>query len=168
MSLSIRVARPEELPSVRSARLRAYEPYESVEPTTWPDLRASILSTSDQHPGVTVLVAEIDGQLAGSVVLYPSQQDAYDGRVGALPYPEIRMLAVSGPYRKRGIGEALVSACVERAKAAGERAIGLHTGSFMESALRLYARMGFVRVPEFDFHPSPEVTVLAFRLDIAD
>jgi glutamine synthetase len=33
-------------------------------------------------------------------------------------------------------------------------------------AIRLYERMGFVRVPEFDFHPAPEVVVMAYRLDL--
>ncbi|MCL6454606.1 MAG: GNAT family N-acetyltransferase [Alicyclobacillus sp.] len=168
MSLSIRQARPEEMLSIRSARLHAYEPYAAVQPDNWEDLRQSILSTSDQDENVLVLVAEVDHQLAGSVVLYPAQQDAYDGRLAALPYPEIRMLAVSEGYRKQGIGEALVKACVECARSRGEHAVGLHTGSFMESALRLYSRLGFRRVPELDFHPTPDVTVMAFRLNLAE
>jgi hypothetical protein len=36
----------------------------------------------------------------------------------------------------------------------------------MDIARRMYERMGFVRVPEFDFHPAPGIVVMAYRLDL--
>jgi len=30
----------------------------------------------------------------------------------------------------------------------------------------MYERMGFVRVPEYDFHPAPGITVMAYRLQL--
>jgi hypothetical protein len=33
-------------------------------------------------------------------------------------------------------------------------------------AKRMYEKMGFRRMPEFDFHPRPEVVVMAYRLDL--
>jgi hypothetical protein len=34
----------------------------------------------------------------------------------------------------------------------------------MDVAMRLYERMGFVRAPELDFRPAPQVTVKGYRL----
>ena len=38
----------------------------------------------------------------------------------------------------------------------------------MELARGMYERMGFVRVPEYDFHPRPEMTVMAYKFDLLD
>ncbi len=36
----------------------------------------------------------------------------------------------------------------------------------MQVAKQMYERMGFVRAPELDFHPDPNVIVKAYRLDL--
>ena len=36
----------------------------------------------------------------------------------------------------------------------------------MQTALRMYERMGFVRAPELDFHPAPGFIVKGYRLDL--
>jgi hypothetical protein len=36
----------------------------------------------------------------------------------------------------------------------------------MAVARNLYEAMGFERAPEFDFHPEPDVVVMAYRFDI--
>jgi hypothetical protein len=36
----------------------------------------------------------------------------------------------------------------------------------LQVAKRMYKRMGFVRALELDFHPDPNVTVKAYRLDL--
>jgi ribosomal protein S18 acetylase RimI-like enzyme len=56
--------------------------------------------------------------------------------------------------------------CVRRCRERGIATIGLHTTETMDIARRMYERMGFVRVPEFDFHPAPGVVVMAYRLDL--
>jgi ribosomal protein S18 acetylase RimI-like enzyme len=62
----------------------------------------------------------------------------------------LRMLAVHRTARKRGIGTALVAECVARARLAGASSLGLDTSDMMSDAHRLYARLGFRRVPERD------------------
>ena len=44
----------------------------------------------------------------------------------------------------------------------------LHSTPWMEAAHRLYGSMGFVRVPERDWLPVPDVPLLAFRLALTD
>ncbi len=134
----------------------------------WDVLKNSILSDADLQENVIRLVAEIDGGIVGSVALFPAKMDAYKGLIDEQQdYPEIRMLAVSKEARGKGVAKALVNECIQRAKAKGHRYIGLHTADFMENALVLYSRLGFERLPQYDFEPSDDgVVVKAFRLKI--
>lgn len=79
--------------------------------------------------------------------------------------------------RAGGAGRALVTACIERARASGADALGLHTATFMTSAVELYQRCGFVRDPRYDITPSAVLDVedgddaphvVAYVLDLAD
>lgn len=105
------------------------------------------------------IVAEYEGTLAGSVLLYPGPE--HDSST-----PEINLLAVAPSMRGHGIASALVRECLRRARAAGAPAIGLHTTEAMVVARAMYERMGFVRAPETDIHPIPDVLVLGYRLDL--
>jgi ribosomal protein S18 acetylase RimI-like enzyme len=79
---------------------------------------------------------------------------------------EFRMLAVDPAVQRRGIGEALVRACVSRAREAGAGAIVICTRDFTVAAHRLYERLGFVRTPERDWFPEPEVPLITYRLEL--
>jgi ribosomal protein S18 acetylase RimI-like enzyme len=79
---------------------------------------------------------------------------------------EFRMLAVSPRARGRGVGEALVRACLDEARRAGARAVVLSTQPRMTAAHRIYERLGFTRIPERDWSPVPGVDLLAYRLDL--
>lgn len=81
---------------------------------------------------------------------------------------EIRMLGVRAPARGRGVGEALVNACVALAKTAGAARIVLSTEPEMTDAQRLYARLGFARVPERDWEPRPGLSLLAYALELPE
>jgi len=56
--------------------------------------------------------------------------------------------------------------CVRRVRRGGGRILSLHTTELMQTAMRMYERMGFVRAPEIDFHPAPGVTVKGYRLNL--
>ncbi|KJY47361.1 acetyltransferase, partial [Streptomyces sp. NRRL S-444] len=78
---------------------------------------------------------------------------------------EFRMLAVAREGRGRGAGEALVRACMERARAIeGVRRLVLSTTQDMVGAHRIYERLGFVRTPERDWEPVPGLTLLTYGL----
>ncbi|WP_063784376.1 GNAT family N-acetyltransferase [Streptomyces sp. SBT349] len=79
---------------------------------------------------------------------------------------EFRMLAVRGEARGRGAGEALVRACVERARRLGKRRVVLSSQSQMHTAHRLYERLGFVRTPERDWEPVPGLTLHVFAREL--
>ena len=80
---------------------------------------------------------------------------------------EFRMPAVSHEARGRGAGEALVQACIERARAAeGVVGLVLSTQEAMLGAHRIYPRLGFVSTPERDWKPIADISLLTFRLDL--
>jgi ribosomal protein S18 acetylase RimI-like enzyme len=77
-----------------------------------------------------------------------------------------RMLGVAPGAQGHGVGEALVMACVERARAAGSQAVAITTASDWTAARRLYERLGFERDPQRDFDPVPGVHLLAYVLPL--
>ena len=79
----------------------------------------------------------------------------------------IRMLAVDPQAQRRGVGRALLEACIGRGKELRRTAVVLHTTTWMTSAHRLYEASGFERVPDRDWAPVPGVHLLAYRLVLA-
>ncbi len=111
-----------------------------------------------------VLVAfDAEGGLAGGLTYVPGP-----GPYAEFDDPEgagLRMLAVAPAHRNRGVGTALVRACIERARAEGRRRLWLHTTVDMRGAQRIYRRLGFRRAPEADRH-LPEAELMAYVLDL--
>ncbi|MFS0863447.1 GNAT family N-acetyltransferase [Fredinandcohnia sp. 179-A 10B2 NHS] len=166
--MRIRNATDDELIFIREQRIAAYlEHAQAVPEEHWLALKKAISSEADSQPGVELLVCELDEKIVGSVVLFPANTDAYEGSLEELDYPEIRMLAVAPEARGKGVASALISECIQRAKAKGFKAIGLHTGDFMENAMKLYKKHGFERLPQYDFEPANDgIIVKAFRLSL--
>lgn len=80
---------------------------------------------------------------------------------------EIRTLSVSPDARGRGVGSALVDWCIDEARATGLVEILLSTLPEMTPAHRLYESRGFVRRPELDWSPFPDVLLWGFSLAVA-
>jgi ribosomal protein S18 acetylase RimI-like enzyme len=78
----------------------------------------------------------------------------------------VRGLAVGVGWQRRGVGAALVTYCIERARAEGKARVVLHTTPWMHAAQRLYPRLGFRRTPEIDFSPAPGVPLIGYTLDL--
>lgn len=164
----IRRAVENETETIKDMRLSSYSQFKNdISQEHWDILKGTLTSNGDQQAGVDIFVAEIDGHIAGSVVLFPSKSKAYEWDTEAIEYPEIRMLAVDADYRSKGIGKALVQKCIDSARQQNYKFVGLHTGSFMKDAILLYERAGFKRVPELDFVPLDDgIVVKAFRFDL--
>lgn len=164
----IRKAHENEYDEIRRGRVHAYEQYmEQLPEGHWDALSGTLSAGSEQQAGAEIFIAEAIGDVAGSVVLFPSQKAAYEWETGSLDYPELRMLAVNPLFRNQGVGKSLVLHCIQEAQEAGHRYIGLHTGEFMTDAIRLYEQLGFERVPELDFSPLDDgIIVKAFRREL--
>jgi ribosomal protein S18 acetylase RimI-like enzyme len=97
----------------------------------------------------TVLVAEVDGAVVGSVTVAPAGTPwANVARPGEL---EVRMLAVAETARRRGVAEALMAGAEEQARALGLATVVLSTNVDMYPAQRLYERLGYQRRPDRDW-----------------
>ena len=163
----IRDARPDDRGEVRALTLEAYAEYATVmTPGAWAGLERAVHAALDSQTHVHRIVAEHDGRVVGSVLLYPPSADAYGGDAHRVPWPELRLLAVSAGARGLGVGRLLVEECIQRARADGASAIGLHTSQSMGDAMRLYARAGFERVAEYDFQPEGAELVEAYVLHL--
>lgn len=81
---------------------------------------------------------------------------------------EIRTLSVAPEARGRGVGSALVDWCIEEARTTDLAEILLSTLPEMTPAHRLYESRGFVRRPELDWSPFPDVLLWGFSLALAD
>ncbi|PVU83689.1 N-acetyltransferase [Cellulomonas sp. WB94] len=120
------------------------------------EYRAELLDARRRADEATLLVAVLtpepghDAVVVGTVTLAPVgtsyAEIAEPGEV------EIRMLAVAPEARRRGVAEALVRACLREAVVLGAQRVVLSTLEAMVTAHRLYERLGFVRVPERDWH----------------
>ncbi|MGH3965853.1 MAG: GNAT family N-acetyltransferase [Pseudonocardiaceae bacterium] len=157
--LTVRPARPDELDQVGRLTLEAYVADGHANPAGF--YAAELADAARRARDAELLVAvDPDGTLLGTVtVCTPGSPLGELSRSGEL---EFRMLAVALDARRRGVGEALVTAVLQRATEIGAHRVVLSSAEEMRVAHRLYARLGFVRLPERDWQPVPGVTLLAF------
>jgi predicted N-acetyltransferase YhbS len=161
----VRDARESDREAIRDLTLRAYAEYADVmAPESWAGLSAAVEAALASNDPMQRIVADDEGALIGSVLLYPPSVRAYGDLAGEAAVPELRLLAVAREARGRGVGRALVDECVRRARREGASALGLHTSRSMAAAVQLYARMGFERAPELDFQPPGAELVEGYRL----
>jgi GNAT superfamily N-acetyltransferase len=117
-----------------------------------------------------VLVAvdmAVGPELVGCVTFVPDPSSTW--AEGLMPDEAgVRMLAVEPAAQGRGVGGALLDACVARARRLGRTGLFLHSTPWMQAAHRLYEKAGFVRVEGRDWRPVPDVPLLAFRLDLGE
>lgn len=165
--LLIRDAREGDRDAIRTVTLSAYQEYaDLMPPEHWEGYRQSMLETLDEEGPAEKIVAEQDGKIVGSVLLYPAGAAAYGQEGSAAGQPEMRLLAVTPEARGQGVAGALIEECARRARQAGAAALTLHTTEMMQVALQMYERRGFMRVPELDFHPAPGVVVKGYSLPL--
>ena len=108
------------------------------------------------------VAADADDRVLGSVTWCPAGSTWRE--IARDDEGEFRMLAVAADARGRGVGEALVRACLDRARADGLSWVAISTLDLMSGAHRLYVRLGVSRVPEADWSPVNGVCLLAFRV----
>ena len=109
----------------------------------WPS-REEILTRyfKEQESGEReVLVAEIDGAVAGYVTILPSAKHGPFAEV----YPELSDFNVFEPFRNKGAGNQLLEEAEKRVKFVSSKVtlgVGLHSG--YGPAQRLYTKRGYI------------------------
>jgi len=162
--VQIRQARPAEYAAVGELTAQAYL-HDGLPDWAAPYL-AELRDAAARAAAADLLVAvDAGGTLLGTVTFTPPGSrygEITDGPAEA----GFRMLAVAAAGQRRGVGTALVLACIDRARAAGCARLRLSTAPRMAAAQRLYERLGFVRTPELDWAPS-SVALLTYVLELA-
>ncbi len=167
--LILRDAREDDREVIRQVTLAAYEQYAGLMlPEHWRAYRENILETLGAIAPANQIVAEQDGAVVGTIIFYPQGEspEAPNGNAGERKPTELRLLAVPPYARGHGIGRALMDECVRRAHAIRAPFIEIYTTELMQVAKRMYEKMGFQRVPERDWHPSPDFVVMCYHLPL--
>ncbi len=135
---------------------------------------ASAIDVEGRRTAGSVLVAELDGRVVGSITHYNDAND--EGMPVVFPpgTAGLRATAVLPEARGVGVGRRLVEACCDLGSTQGSSAIALHTAAFMTSAIVLYVRTGFVRWPQHDYRatdffrggPAQDVVATAYLRDL--
>ena len=163
---NVRDAGVEELDQVSLLIRDAYQEYQAnFSPEVWERYSRDIMDVRSRLDTSELIVAENSGRLVGAVTFYPNTSPSDQGGWPA-GWTGIRLLAVHPDARGTGIGRVLMDECLRRSRLLSATALGLHTTELMGIARGMYERMGFVRVPEYDFQAGPEVVVLGYRLDL--
>ncbi|MEU6949243.1 GNAT family N-acetyltransferase [Streptomyces sp. NPDC046316] len=167
MDLTIRAVRPEEHEALGDITARAYLDDGHLDFGEDDDYLHLLRDVTRRVAEAEVLVA-VDGAgvVLGGVTFARGGEEWAD--IAGEGEAEFRMLAVAKDARGRGVGEALVRACVERAREGGGcRRVVLSTQPRMASAHRIYERMGFVRTPGRDWTPVPGMDpLLTYALEL--
>lgn len=165
MDIIIRTAAAAEYEELGEITARAYLDDGLLDFSEDDPYLSRLRDVAGRAPDGEVLVAEHEGRLLGGVTFAPPGSPLCD--IAGPGEAEFRMLAVSPAARGRGAGEALVRACVSRARELeGVRHLVLSTTEKMLGAHRIYDRLGFVRTPERDWYPVPGLPLLTYRLEL--
>ena len=100
-------------------------------------------------PRGALLLASIDGQLAGCCALRPLDSADYPNAA------EMKRLYVRPHYRGTGLGRTLAEAALDAARQGGYACVLLDTLDEMESARALYEGLGFEEIPPYYHNPIP-------------
>lgn len=164
-SVTVRPARPADYEPVGRLTLAAYQADGQVVPGH--PYERSLVDAAARAAAGELLVAEDEttGAVVGAVLfVLPGSRYAELSRPGEA---EFRMLAVDPRAQGRGVGDSLVRACLHRAAWHRCHAVVICTRDVAVAAQRLYARIGFTRLPERDWSPMPGVRLVALRLPLA-
>ncbi|WP_433127020.1 GNAT family N-acetyltransferase [Micromonospora sp. CA-240977] len=161
----VRPAEPADFPAVARLTVAAYEADGQLKGENGYGEVLADVPTRAATGAVLVAVDEVTGAVLGSVTfVLPGTPFAELSGPGEA---EFRMLAVDPGAQGRGVGAALVRACVERAAGLGCTALVIcFRAGLADTAYRIYSRLGFVRAPEKDWSPMAGVELLGLRLEL--
>lgn len=167
-AILIRDAVSSDIEALKKVLLGAYSQYESLlDKERWDQYKADMIKAVID-PGVKArIVAELDGEIVGSVFLYPSSDAAYGLPELNIHTPIMRLLAVSREVRGLGIAKELIRASVRRSMEWGADTLHLHTNDLMYAAVRLYEQLGFERANDKDIIKGDSV-VKSYRLHLKE
>ena len=169
MSLVVRLARPEEYAQVGRVTAEAYRADGLLDPASLPVESGYEVQLADAarraREAELWVAADEDGEIVGTVTWCPPGSP-WRQLARRNDQAEFRMLSVAPAGRRRGVGRALVEACLARARRDQMTEMVIWSHPRMLGAHGLYARMGFERAYDLDGSPVPGVHLWGFRLTL--
>lgn len=110
-----------------------------------------------ENPISLWLAAEVDGVLAG----YAGSQTVFEDA-------DIMNVAVAEPFRRQGIGQALMEAMCDALRQRGVETVALEVRKSNAPAIALYEKMGFTLAgvrPNYYFKPREDALILKKKLE---
>ncbi len=117
------------------SEFRAYEPGERKDSV---ESYSKYLSEMIKSENSTLIVAEIDGRLAGLV-------EAYGGKYNRNKHSVHLVIAVLKEFWGKGIGKNLIVKCIEWAEDKNIHRLDLSVFTYNTKAIELYEKMGFAK-----------------------
>jgi GNAT superfamily N-acetyltransferase len=135
VGIDVRPAVESDLPAL----LDLYRELHPADPVLPDDVARQTWKQIQAQQGRTILVAEVDGVVAGTVdcTVLPNLTR------GARPFVQLENVVVAQSHRRRGIGARLLEATAELAKAAGCYKVQLHTALVRSAAHAFYEAAGY-------------------------
>lgn len=161
--VEIREIRDDEVDALGELTVRVYEAIGATEGGSYVVHLRDVRGRIDD--GCTVFVAVEDGRILGGTAYVPGPGEWSD-LCADEHEAEFRMLVVDPDAQGKGVGEALVRACLDLAAAQGKHRLVLLSNHMMTTAHRLYERLGFVRTPERDWFISEDVDLRCYVFTI--
>jgi ribosomal protein S18 acetylase RimI-like enzyme len=168
--MEVREVSPEEHAQVARLTLDAYlnpaedehrPPISEFEEHYGPQLE----NIQERAAKAVVLVAVEGDDILGAVTYVPGADNDY-AEFSDQDAAGIRMLAVSPAAQRRGVGRALMQACIDRARQARKRLIVLHTTQWMMPAQTMYRKLGFHRAQDRDIVTSSQMHLMGYELPL--
>lgn len=162
----IRDATTEDQDQIERVVVEAYSQYEqSMDKERWGLYLKSIRESVYKEGPTARIIAEINGDVVGSLLVFLSSEEAYGRSDLHIQAPIIRLLATSPRARGKGIATKLIAETVRRARSWGAQELFLHTSDMMSPAVRLYEHLGFKRATDKEMY-NGDVLVKCYRLSL--
>jgi predicted transcriptional regulator YdeE/ribosomal protein S18 acetylase RimI-like enzyme len=165
----IRNAKPEEFESVGKLMIQVYSeldgfPKQSEQPDYYKMLANAGELTNKPETELLVAVSS-DNKIAGCVVYFGDMKYYGSGGIATreLNASGFRLLAVDPLARGHGIGKLLTDECIKKATEKKQSQVIIHTTLAMQTAWKMYEKIGFKRSADLDFRQG-ELQVFGFRL----
>ncbi len=167
----VRNAMPREYKAIGQLMVQVYSALEGFpKPKEQPEYYRFLADVGNQtqRPETELLVAIApDGSIVGAVIYFGDMQ--YYGSGGTATFEKnacgFRLLAVDPAFRGRGIGKKLSLACIEKARKSQRAQLIIHTTEAMQTAWKMYEKLGFKRSEDLDFKQGG-LQVFGFRLAV--
>ena len=168
---SVRNAKPTEFVETGKLMVQVYSqlegfPKESEQPDYYKML-ANVGELTNKPETELLVAVSPDGKIAGCVVYFSDMKHYGSGGTATMEQNAagFRLLAVDPLYRGQGIGKLLTNECIRKAKDKKLNRMIIHTTMAMQTAWKMYEKLGFKRSEDLDFKQG-ELPVFGFRLSL--